>query len=62
MIQGGRNSPGGIALGQDAAVPKVLPELAFMFDDSLLGTSGPTETEHLKLIERILANCVAVRS
>jgi hypothetical protein len=60
MIQGGRNSPGALHRAKTRQYQTFSPEeLAFMFDDSLLGTAGPTETEHLKLIERFLANCVA---
>jgi hypothetical protein len=60
MIQGGMNSPGALHRAKDKQYKEFAPEeLAFMFDDSLLGTASDLEDVHLDLIERFLANCVA---
>jgi hypothetical protein len=59
VIQGGKNSPAALHRAKTRQYAAFSPdEFAFMFDDSLLGTSGP-EGDHLRLIDQFLANCVA---
>ncbi len=60
VIQGGRNSPGALHRAKERQYTPYFSqdELAYMFDDSLLGSPG-AEQAHLQLIERFLANCVA---
>jgi hypothetical protein len=58
VIQGGKNSPAALHRAKAKQYQSFSPEeLAFMFDDTLLGTEGK-EDLHLDLIERFLANCV----
>jgi hypothetical protein len=58
VIQGGKNSPGALHRAKTRQYQDFSPdELAFMFDDSLLGSAG-SESEHLKLIDQFLGNCI----
>jgi hypothetical protein len=58
MIQGGQNSPASLHRAKTKQYQEFAHDrLAFMFDDTLLGTSGE-ETEHLELVDHFLANCV----
>ncbi len=60
VIQGGKNSPAALhrfKAKQYSAF--AADELAFMFDDTLLGTSTESEEAHLALLDRFLATCVA---
>ncbi len=58
VIQGGRNSPSALHRAKTRQYAAFSPdEFAFMFDDSLLGTSG-SEDDHLQLIDQFLANCI----
>ena len=58
LIQGGKNSPAALHRKKTAQYAEFSQdEMAFMFDDSLLGTPG-TEQDHLQLIEQFLKNCV----
>jgi hypothetical protein len=57
VIQGGKNSPAALHRFKAKQYQTFSPdELAFMFDDTLLGTDG-AEERHLDLLERFLANC-----
>ncbi|MEZ0274114.1 MAG: reverse transcriptase domain-containing protein, partial [Roseimicrobium sp.] len=57
VIQGGKNSPAVLHHFKAKQYQEFSPdELAFMFDDTLLGTDG-AEEKHLDLLERFLANC-----
>ncbi len=59
MTQGGMNSPPALHRFKSKQFREFSPdELAFMFDDSLLGTEGPSKTKHLDLIEQFLKNCI----
>jgi hypothetical protein len=59
VIQGGKNSPAALHRAKTKQYRDFdNDELAFMFDDTLLGTPGDEE-EHLALVEQFLANCVA---
>ncbi len=60
VIQGGKNSPAALhrfKAKQYSAF--AADELAFMFDDTLLGTNSEDEDAHLELLDRFLATCVA---
>ena len=59
VIQGGKNSPAALHRAKTKQYRDFAHDkLAFMFDDTLLGTPGNEEKEHLVLIEQFLANCV----
>lgn len=63
VIQGGKNSPAALHRFKAKQYAEFsADELAYMFDDSLLGTPGGSdgdhEAAHLELLERFLANCV----
>ncbi len=60
VIQGGKNSPGALHRAKTRQYTSMSPDkFAFLFDDSLLGTSDPGEDEHLRLIDQFLQICVA---
>ncbi len=60
MIQGGKNSLAALHRFKTKQFAEFSPdEVAFMFDDSLLGIVGSSEDTHLDLVERFLMNCIA---
>ena len=58
-VQGSRNSPSAQhRLKTDQYAAFAPEELAFLFDDTLLGTPTEDENRHLALLDRFLATCV----